>query len=381
MSDRTIRFAISVLAGTAAAGSLALALWIVVERTGLLANEPLAPAVSASLLIESYSCRRGETRTVLRRGVEDGYAPGNFEPSRPDRAGRQQIEGVGLRDFDDAEPDKIFMDYFEPPRDAVSGLFVIRMTEAANSRNDSVVIGDQTASRTSPAPRQLQVLQTTVQASHSNPVWSVTGDVYSANIADMEMDDGTSLLDYIRDPDIPGFVDVVISDDTAVDFMAMALCSPPMTDTGLTFWYSPLLADAIGGGPARATCYPSDEAEDYCDPFVGNTSCATELPLICFRPGTNAIPDIQGDGVWDSYPRYWTGGDFALTDPVTANRFSSRGEADAFCQNEFGDDWRLADFHLAGRGFEIVANGPAGYEGRVWIDIRDQPYATCWGRE
>lgn len=369
------------LAGGAAAGCLTLGVWLAVSQSGWLDPEIAPPAISASLLIEEFSCRRGETRTVLRRGVEDGYAGGNFEPSRPDRAGSQRIPGVGLRDYDDAAPDREFHDYFEPPRDAVSGLFVIRMTEAADSHNDSFVIGDDLASRGVTAQAEQTVFQTSVQQLGMDPVWSVTEDVYSVDIANVILGPGPSLLDFIRDPAFPGFVDVVISDDTAVDFMGLALCSPPVSDTGLTFWYSSILPDPVSAGPARATCYPSDDSESYCDPFVGNTSCATELPLLCFRPGDRPAPDLRGLGVWESYMRFWTGGTFALSEPVAAEGFSTLDDANAACRDAFGDGWRVADFHLSGRGFEIVAEGPAEYDGRVWIDIRDQPYAACWGRE
>ncbi|MEN0651736.1 MULTISPECIES: hypothetical protein [Hyphobacterium] len=381
MIDRPLLLVGRILAAVAAAGSLGLAVWIAAPRAGWLDAEILPAPVSASLLIENFACRRGETRTVIRRGVEDGYAPGNFEPARPDRAGSQRVAGVGLRDYDDADLDQDFFDYFEPPRDAVSGLFVIRMFENGSSVNDGIVIGDHVTLRSSRAPDQQHVFQTNVWSLRSDPRWSNSGDVYSIDIADLRLQNGTSLLDHIRDADMSGIVDVVIADDTAVDFMALAICSPPVTQSGLSFWYEPQGHDPSSGPVVRATCYPGEDVAAFCNPFVGNTPCGTELPIACFRPTNARSPDFEAIGLPRHSVRDWTGGDFALTTPVPANRFANRGDADAYCRAEFGEEWRVADWHLNGRGFDFFATGPADYEGRVWIDIRDQPYATCWRGE
>lgn len=370
------------LAAVAGVTLAALALSIGLGWAGWLDPEVVEEPVSASLLVESFSCRRGERRTVLRRGVEDGYAPGNFEPSRRDRSSVRRMTGVGNRDYDEGGLDREFTDFFEPPRDTVSGLFVIRMIEADGVGNDSFILGDAVGHRNAGRSEAFPVFISTPSLLDSQPYWSRTGDVYSVPIEQIVFADGRTLTDYIRDPVESGMVDVSASDDTAVDFMALVTCSPPDSGRGMTFSY----VNESGTAPpdrslVRASCFPPDEAETSCDPFVGETDCGTALPLICYRPDDSLHPDFTPLQRLRNMDRYWSGGEFALSPPVAGQDFATIVEADAYCRANFGEEWRLADFHLGGRGFDIVGLGPTDYTGRVWIDIRDQPYATCWARE
>jgi hypothetical protein len=372
-----------VLAGGVAAGCLALALWIIAGRAGWLELEPgAAEPVSASFMAENFTCRRGETRTIERLGIEDGYATDNLEPARFDRAGSQRITGVGLRRYDEAGPDRDFLDYFQPPRDAVSGLLIIRMTSRDDDSNDTITIGDFPAERSRAPHVYAPTFRSSLQALRANPDWSVSGDIHSVPLERIMLEAGIGLLDHVRDPSGDGIVDIVISDDTSVDFMAMATCSPPAAGTGMAFWHLPLLtAPGELSGAVRATCYAPPRDEPFCDPFVGDTPCDTALPLACYRAGDASFPASLSGTPSEQNARFWIGGELRLTTPLPADRFDSIEEANAFCRAEFGEDWRVADFHLSGRGFDIQAIGPSQYQGRVWLDIRDQPYATCWARE
>lgn len=128
-----------------------------------------------------------------------------------------------------------------------------------------------------------------------------------------------------------------------------------------------------------ASCHPPDNMA--CDPFVGDTMCETPLPLACYRPGPEPYDPAAIRPRYQRNGRYWIGGAMRLTSPVRGDAFSTIEAANDHCEETFGDGWRVADFHLSGIGFQFMTRSPDGDTGRIWLDIRDQPYATCWSRE
>lgn len=120
----------------------------------------------------------------------------------------------------------------------------------------------------------------------------------------------------------------------------------------------------------------SANGED-CDPYQGDTNCATALPVLCFSDMTFPVPpNLQTSKHYE-----WSGGVIATTSPRMGNSFSSLADVDAFCAQTFGaNNWRAAEFH-DGWGWNMQAYGTFGDQmSRAWIDINDQAAGTCWAR-
>ena len=97
---------------------------------------------------------------------------------------------------------------------------------------------------------------------------------------------------------------------------------------------------------------------DSCNPYQGDTSCRTVLPLLCFRPGGS--------------------GELMATEPVMGAILQSQAVASARCEAEFGAGWRMAEFHDGG-GWQLQGRRGAGFgaQTRYWVHISDQP-GNCW---
>jgi hypothetical protein len=104
---------------------------------------------------------------------------------------------------------------------------------------------------------------------------------------------------------------------------------------------------------------------DSCNPYRGDTSCRTALPLLCTR-------DVQGD------PPHA----LATSPPVPGFHLRSVSDAHQRCVDALGAGWRMASFHDSG-GWEIHGQGLVGTQAdrrnRVWVAIGDQP-GNCWDR-
>ncbi len=97
---------------------------------------------------------------------------------------------------------------------------------------------------------------------------------------------------------------------------------------------------------------------DSCNPYQGDTSCRTVLPVLCFRPSGS--------------------GELMATEPVMGAVLQSQAVASARCEAEFGAGWRMAEFHDGG-GWQLQGRRGAGFRPntRYWVHINDQP-GNCW---
>ncbi|MFY9825809.1 MAG: flagellar hook-length control protein [Thermoanaerobaculia bacterium] len=114
-----------------------------------------------------------------------------------------------------------------------------------------------------------------------------------------------------------------------------------------------------------------------CDAYHGDTACKTALPILCIKKSGPGFPLPKPASVDDSsqYHR-WAGGVVGTTKPTVPP--STRADADALCVKEFGADWRVAEHH-DGWGWHFQAFGGVGKPAqKFWVDINDQPGATCW---
>lgn len=131
---------------------------------------------------------------------------------------------------------------------------------------------------------------------------------------------------------------------------------------------------------ARLNCHgepaPLDQPhQGSCNPYQGDTSCRTVLPVLCIRPTGTPLPSGLEAG---SYPR-WTGGTLGATQPVMGAVLESEAMASARCEKELGTGWRMAGFHDGPGGWGSDGLRGAGLTGytRYWVHINDQK-GNCW---
>jgi type II secretory pathway pseudopilin PulG len=115
--------------------------------------------------------------------------------------------------------------------------------------------------------------------------------------------------------------------------------------------------------------------KDSCNPYKGDTSCRTVLPVLCIKPGSAPKPTGLADGFYDG----WTGGQISATQAVMGAVLDSEAAASARCAKELGQGWRMASFHDGGGGWGVQGNKGIGLNGntRYWVYINDQP-GNCW---
>lgn len=373
---------------------------LVLFAATLIANAPWTPSVteraahapdSGMALLNALRCRPAETRHVILRGVEDAFSADGVEDGRQHLRLESSIRRSAYFDnsgYDVEALDQVFQDYLEIPTRIASGLFVIALRELDSAGNDDLVIGDLTTlfdEARLDAPRYLRLRISEIDRSAG---WSRAGDLYWARLDDIRLQSGDNLLTDIRSGPGNGLhiVDILASDDTMVDFVGLSVCVEPEPGHGLAMRVSSTPTVAITApGYLVVECIDGTDNTQFCDAYRGNADCAEPRPLLCFHDDGDAAPIDPGSGdatdIQD-FQRQWSGGRLALSDAQAAGRFANIGEADAYCAAQFGDRWRVADYHLGGQTPGFIGRGDAIAD-RVmaWVDIRDQPYATCWRRE
>ncbi|MEK7468837.1 MAG: hypothetical protein AAB074_15795 [Planctomycetota bacterium] len=80
--------------------------------------------------------------------------------------------------------------------------------------------------------------------------------------------------------------------------------------------------------------------------YQGDTSVEEELPILAIRKGKFAPP--EGLDVSNAY-RGWASGEIRLTRPVRGTAMTSLEAANKLVVEEFGDGWRMAQFHDTNR--------------------------------
>lgn len=119
-----------------------------------------------------------------------------------------------------------------------------------------------------------------------------------------------------------------------------------------------------------------------CNPYIGDRPCTDSLPLLCFKPFTPILPVPTSVNDTNYYYR-WSGGIVGTTAPVQASSFNGLlANANTRCVQEFGANWRVAEFHDGANGaggWNFQAYGNVGNpSSRFWVHINDQPNGTCW---
>lgn len=145
-------------------------------------------------------------------------------------------------------------------------------------------------------------------------------------------------------------------------------CEPAELKRGLTWT---LITPPSQAGTVRVGC------NNGCDPHKGDTVCGEALPILCIRKSGPGFPVPKPASI-DGSSQYnrWSGGVVATTAATVPP--TKLADADALCVQQFGTGWRVAEFH-DGWGWAFQAYGGVGDPSkRFWVDINDQPGATCW---
>ena len=340
---------------------------------------------------DSFTCPKGLTRIALLRGVEDGFAPAGDEPAQIDprllRNGYfadladATASTFALRAYDEGGADKVLAEHFIVPRGIVSGKLVMRIAKAApGAANDGIRIGD------------LDYLGHSA-ASLANynfgldSLWSVAGLQPLGDGSALASVDFTQLTNWPRDQarkttfgeylNRPGRVpdiDLILTDDTKVDALALLACQLPAQASGVTLNES--RAKALGDDVSVLSC-GLDPTQPGCNPFAGDRLCSAPGPIACYRDGSRTPP--PGMREIGLVATSFVGGEVRLSTPVRGDRFARLGDANAFCQQQFGQEWRVLSYHEGGGG-QVVSFSRIPPKTRALVNIRDQQYGNCWDR-
>lgn len=344
-------------------------------------------------ILNAHDCGEGETKQILVLGIEDGFSPAGSEAGfiRPGRVQSFYLPREGAGEYDQVNADRGLADSFRVEGQVSDGVFVIRSRGLGDNNNDVLQFG--ALGRDPAATGGAWIGDRALSGVRTPGGWSLEGDVLYGGLEDIPLrrrggglvpTDGPgreavqSLRDFFNRGGDEGWLDVLISDDTAVDFMGLALCRPPPVRKGMTL--TPFRPD----GPERPgevylNCFRTPDGASRCDPYVGDTVCSVQRPVACLRPGNLPAPLYPSGRV---VTNAWSGGDLAVTEPVAGDQFRTVKDVDAFCARRFGDGWRVASSHDGGRYLQVGGRGDAdSVTGRVWVDIADQPHGTCWARE
>jgi hypothetical protein len=134
---------------------------------------------------------------------------------------------------------------------------------------------------------------------------------------------------------------------------------------GLTFgWFSTDQPDRLYAGCRGHPRLPAAPPRDGCNPYQGDTSCRTVLPVLCQRDA----PQSAG---------------FALgtARPVPGFALARREDGDAHCRAEFGSDWSMASYPWGQDAGMLSAARTVGLtvdaSQRAWV-ASSNPRANCW---
>ena len=199
-----------------------------------------ASAQNAQNIINSYSCPPAQQKVVLTLGVDDAFRPGTEEvmprieletaPTivtfQTNHESQYPGNDISTNKYDQDRNNSYFIDSFrDVPRPVSSASFITRLNNGGG--NDAIILGkgDKTWSTVN---SQRHVNGQTISAAGSAAGWNVTGNVYVADLALLNMVSGAgTLLDFVNG-DVSGSsareFDVIIQDDTNIDFAALMLC-------------------------------------------------------------------------------------------------------------------------------------------------------------
>ena len=233
----------------------------------------------------------------------------------------------------------------------------ITAVDLADAGNATTVLQDPTSG--SPGPIGYDPRKIVIDTYHQTLYWTAAPDGTTpfATIRSANMD-GTN----------PHIVKQAATSSTVWSHeLALELANQGCAPKGMTW--------AFGGvntptGTVRVAC-------SNCNPTTGDTPCSTPLPMLCIRKSGAGFPLPKPLSVNNTDQNsLWSGGVIGTTAPLVPP--TTLAAANAVCVQQFGSDWRVAEFH-DGWGWGFQAYGGIGYPAsRFWVDINDQPNGKCW---
>ena len=145
-----------------------------------------------------------------------------------------------------------------------------------------------------------------------------------------------------------------------------------------------------------------DGASASCNPYEGDTSCSSALPVLCLKPENLPRPRYAVPAGGEYYAG-WLGGHIGLTPPVRGDQLANRKAGDRLCEANLGPGYRMAEHHdgrvvqgmgldryygktwpspdsaLPGGGWAWYAYGDIPADSRFWVHIDDQR-GNCWDK-
>jgi hypothetical protein len=333
-------------------------------------------------------CARGLTRIERVGGAEDGFAAPGAEPARirPARLPNAYLETIAaaqsgamqLRDYDEGGQDRILIDYFDMPRDIVSGSVIVRLRATGGSNNDGIRLGNLDERDFADGFSRTESFTYTLKKEAENPEAGQAGVVavipFETLTPNPRAQFKGNFIDYLNGTDRPGSVDLEADDDTMIDVVILVLCQKPQVERGTSF--AEYRSKFAGSDVSFLSCF-LDKTQAPCNPFEGDQLCTAALPMACYKPGGRAPPDLIKAGLGEGYS---PGGQVRPTAPVAASNFATRADADRYCAAQFGAGWQILEYHV-GAGGAIATYSDIAPKSRVWVDVSDQRYANCWDRD
>lgn len=362
---------------------LATSIGLVGETTEPLTSESKARPLTGMERLENYRCSAGETKQVLIGGIEDNYDPAGNEIADHSVYTDRYTEDAKTyyNNYDDATQNRGFIDSFDIPKDTFHGMFVIRLKENSRNKNDQLALTYFANDPLEFKDKSIG-LGELISGLKQNPNWSHDDDLYWTELEDLMLfkadGKGTQVgpfLDAIRaGQELPLALRII--DDTQVDFAGFAICLEPQPHEG--YIYSPhsynTLNPIVEFGPNILGLWPSKVAGEMCEPW-GCLSCREERPVTCIKDENLEAPDFPHE----IYEAAWTGGTLKFTRPVQGDSFETEDDVHAFCQAEFGEEWRVLSRHDGNWEGSLISYGeaPTDYN-EYWVAFKDQPHANCW---
>ena len=340
------------------------------------------PKVRAMDILDTYSCPLSDKKYVFTHDQEDDYLfEGNEKSDMHPRLlelGYYRHFAEKPRVYDSKEMDRHLVGYFDVPSHISKGIFVVKMKPIGSSTTEFVQVGNLYASTL----KHMGARSDNIGIMDQNPVWQVKQDVHVLDLAKAEIPNygpnnkvNPSILDYINSGETTTVLDFKVSDDTAVDFVGLAVCGYPTVAMGATLTETTTL-DLPQGLSFLAGF--GDPLQNVFNPYRGDTHCSNKVPLACFNDNATPLPDNSPELL--GLDGNWSQGEIKLTPAVNGDQFETREQAQQFCEQSFGKQWRLADGGLMG-GAGIYSKADIEPGTKVWIDVKDQQYGNCWSRD
>lgn len=351
-------------------------------------SPPIAKPTTAAEQAATIRCDRGLTRIERIGGIEDGFAPTGDEPARirPARLPNEYLEAIStaqsgavrVRGYDEMTQDAMLIDHFDVPRDIVSGAIVARIRTTPGSANDIFRFGNLNERDFVNGYGKIETFQPNFPKDAMVPDAGTIDTIVTLPLETLPPNPRArfkgNFIEFLNRADRPDAIDFELEDDTAVDVVILVVCQRPQVAKGTTF--TEFRSKFAGPDVSFLSCL-LDKTQVPCNPFEGDRLCTAPLPMACYQPGNRPPPGLTKLGLGDGHS---SGGEVRATPPVAASIFATRGDADNFCRAQFGEGWRILEYH-DGAFAAIATYSNIAPKTRLWVDVSNQRYANCWDRE